>query len=72
MLAELKVKSALHDQRIDDHDKVLVAIQEHLGTLVNKIDSFERKLLVIGALIATGVFTDGKLARGIAQALGVG
>lgn len=68
----LKVKAAVHDQQIGDHDKVLVSIQEHLGALVDKIDGFERRLTILTCVIAAGVLGNSSAVAGLARSLGLG
>lgn len=70
-LQALEVKAAVHDQKITDHDKVLVSIQDHLGILVEKIGGFERKLIILACVIAAGTPGGSQLISRLAASLGL-
>lgn len=50
-LRELEISRAVTDQRLDDHDQVLKDIRTHLEALVNRIGSFEKKLVVLTTIV---------------------
>lgn len=67
---DLETKVALHDQKLNDHDRIITAISDHLEQLVVRLGSFEKKLIVIGLLYLVGD-TKGaqELLRGLTAAL---
>lgn len=58
---------AVHERRLDDHDRVIGKLEEHLGNLLHRFDSLERKLLVV----AGAFFVSSGQADNVLKLLGI-
>lgn len=53
-LTEVKIEQALQRQRIDDHDQVLKDLRDLFRGVLTRIDSLERKALILVAVLIAG------------------
>jgi hypothetical protein len=65
---DLERDVAVHDVRLKDHDEVLRELKDHLGGLLARFDSFERKAL----FVAGAFFLSSGKAEHLLAAVGLG
>lgn len=53
-LTKVERTQDVHAQQLQDHDKVLTALVKHLGQIVDRMDRFEKRLIIVGIIIFSG------------------
>jgi hypothetical protein len=61
----LRETVARHDAQIQDHDRVLRALEDHLRQLVDSFQSFQTKVLVAAAFFLAGSSTGEHVLKGL-------